>query len=152
MLKTEMRNEKSMHIDKMATDDMIRVIQDENINAVKSLENELSKIGEAVDKIAERMKRGGRLFYVGCGTSGRLGVLDAAECPPTYGVPDGTVIGIIAGGDSTLRKASENAEDNYESGYADIDKYNLTENDSVIGISVAGGASYVLGALDCAKR
>lgn len=152
MLKTEMRNEKSMNIDKMSTYDMIRVIQNENLNAVKALESELSKIGESVDKIAERMERGGRLFYVGCGTSGRLGVLDAAECPPTYGVSYDRVVGIIAGGDSTLKKASENAEDNYESGYADIDKYNLTENDSVIGISVAGGASYVLGAIECAKK
>lgn len=152
MLKTEMRNEKSIHIDKMSTADMVRVIQDENLNAVKALDSELSAITKAIDEISERMKKGGRLFYVGCGTSGRLGVLDAAECPPTYGVSQDTVIGIIAGGDSTLRKASENAEDIFENGYSDINEYNLTENDSVIGISVAGGAAYVIGALECAKE
>ena len=152
MLKTEMRNEKSMNIDKMTTAEMVRVIQNENLNAVKALENELESITKSIDEISRRMERGGRLFYTGCGTSGRLGVLDAAECPPTYGVSQDTVIGIIAGGDSTLRKAAENAEDSYENGYNDINEYNLTENDSVIGISVAGGAAYVLGALECAKE
>ena len=152
MLKTEMRNEKSMNIDKMTTKEMVRVIQNENLNAVKALESELGAITKAIDEISKRMERGGRLFYTGCGTSGRLGVLDAAECPPTYGVSQDTVIGIIAGGDSTLRKAAENAEDSYENGYNDINEYNLTENDSVIGISVAGGAAYVLGALECAKE
>ena len=152
MLKTEMRNEKSRNIDKMSTADMLRIIQDENFNAVKAIESEMISIGKAVDEISVRMKNGGRLFYIGCGTSGRLGVLDASECPPTYGVSSDTVTGIIAGGDSTLRKASENAEDIYENGYSDLEKNNISENDSIIGISVAGGASYVIGALDCARK
>ena len=97
MLKTEMRNPNTTHISEMETLDMMKAIQNENRNAVNALDAELEHIAAAVDAISERMKRGGRLFYIGCGTSGRLGVVDASECPPTYGVPHGTVIGIIAG-------------------------------------------------------
>ena len=147
-----MRNEKTTHIDKMSTAEMVRVIQEENIAAASSITPELERIGKAVDAIYERMTRGGRLFYVGCGTSGRLGVVDASECPPTYGVPHGLVIGIIAGGDKALRTAAEGAEDSFEAGLADISAYSLTENDSVIGISAAGGAAYVLGAFSEAQR
>ena len=146
MLKTEMRNENTIHIDKMSTEEMVRAIQNENMNAVRAIESELGAIAEAIDAISERMAKGGRLFYIGCGTSGRLGVLDASECPPTYGVPQGTVVGIIAGGDGALRKAVEGAEDSDESGYRDLSLHDIGENDSVIGISVAGGAAYVLGA------
>lgn len=152
MLKTEMRNRVTTHIDRMTTSEMVRVIQDENINAVMSLENALGAIETAIDAIADRMARGGRLFYIGCGTSGRLGVLDASECPPTYGVPHGLVIGIIAGGDTALRRSVEGAEDSLESGYEDISSYGITELDSVIGISVAGGARYVLGAFARARE
>ena len=89
MLKTEMRNQKTINIDKMSTEEMINVMQEENLNAAKAVDGALKDIGKAVDGINERMSKGGRLFYVGCGTSGRLGVLDASECPPTYGVsPD----------------------------------------------------------------
>ena len=150
MLKTEMRNEKTTHIDRMTTEEMVSAIQAENIVAAESITPELSRIAAAVDAIYERMTRGGRLFYVGCGTSGRLGVVDASECPPTYGVPHGLVIGIIAGGDKALRTAAEGAEDSREAGLADISAYSLTENDSVIGISAAGGAAYVLGAFEAA--
>jgi N-acetylmuramic acid 6-phosphate etherase len=97
------------------------------------------------------MKKGGRLFYIGCGTSGRLGVLDASECPPTYGVSKDVVIGIIAGGDYALRNAIEKVEDNYENGQNDLKAFDITQNDSVVGISVAGGAQYVIGALEYAK-
>ena len=152
MLKTEMRNEKTKHIDKMSTKDMVRVIQDENINAAMSLESELGAIERAIDAITERMAKGGRMFYVGCGTSGRLGVVDASECPPTYGVPHGTVVGIIAGGDKAIRKAAEGAEDSRESGKIDLEEYSITELDSVVGISAAGGAAYVLGAFDLASE
>lgn len=150
MLKTEMRNEKTMHVDRMSTAEMMRVMQEENICAAQAIDSELVRIGAAVDAISERMSKGGRLFYVGCGTSGRLGVVDASECPPTYGVPHGLVVGIIAGGDAAIRKAVEGAEDSREMGYADLKAYALTANDSVVGISVAGGASYVLGAFDLA--
>ena len=152
MLLTEMRNEKTKHIDKMSTKEMVRVIQDENINAAMSLENELGSIESAIDAITERMAKGGRLFYVGCGTSGRLGVVDASECPPTYGVDHGTVVGIIAGGDKAIRKAAEGAEDSKESGRADIEAQGLTALDSVVGISAAGGAAYVLGAFEVASE
>lgn len=152
MLKTELRNEKTTHIDKMATSDMVRVMQDENINAAMAIEGALSAIEKAIDAIYERMAKGGRLFYIGCGTSGRLGVLDASECPPTYGVPHGVVIGVIAGGDGAIRKAAEGAEDSREAGYSDISSYDFCELDSIVGISVAGGAQYVLGAFDKARE
>jgi N-acetylmuramic acid 6-phosphate etherase len=151
MLKTEMRNEHTKNIPEMETLEMMRVMQNENKNAAAALDSQLENIGRAVDIISERMKKGGRLFYIGCGTSGRLGVLDASECPPTYGVPKNLVIGIIAGGDYALRNAIEGAEDNPELGRGDIEKYEITELDSVVGISVAGGARYVLGALEYAK-
>lgn len=152
MLKTEMRNPSTTHIDRMSTAEMVRIIQDENVNAAMSIEKALSSIERAIDAIAERMAKGGRLFYIGCGTSGRLGVLDASECSPTYGVPYDLVIGIIAGGDGALRKAVEGAEDSHEAGYGDISSYNITELDSIVGISVAGGAQYVLGAFAKARE
>ena len=152
MLKTEMRNPSTTHIDRMSTAEMVRIIQDENVNAAMSIEKALSSIERAIDAIAERMAKGGRLLYIGCGTSGRLGVLDASECPPTYGVPYDLVIGIIAGGDGALRKAVEGAEDSHEAGYGDISSYNITELDSIVGISVAGGAQYVLGAFAKARE
>ena len=152
MLKTEMRIPSTTHIDRMSTAEMVRIIQDENVNAAMSIEKALSSIERAIDAIAERMAKGGRLFYIGCGTSGRLGVLDASECPPTYGVPYDLVIGIIAGGDGALRKAVEGAEDSHEAGYGDISSYNITELDSIVGISVAGGAQYVLGAFAKARE
>ncbi len=152
MLKTEMRNLRTSHIDRMSIAEMLRVIQDENINATMSIEKALGSIEKAIDAIVERMSKGGRLFYIGCGTSGRIGVLDASECPPTYGVPCDLVVGIIAGGDDAIRRAVEGAEDNREAGYGDISSYNITELDSVVGISVAGGAQYVLGAFAKARE
>lgn len=152
MLKTEHRNINSMNIDKMNTKSMLNVIQTENENAVKAVSGAIDSIEKAIDEISQRMNNSGRLFYIGCGTSGRLGVLDASECPPTFGVSDNTVIGIIAGGDTALRHAVENSEDNYEAGKSDLRNYKLTHNDSVIGISVAGGAEYVVGALEYAKE
>lgn len=151
MLKTEMRNPNTTHIDTMPTQQMVEIIQKENINAVNAINSELGVIAQVIDNVSDRMKKGGRLFYVGCGTSGRLGVLDASECPPTYGVSPELVVGIIAGGDYALRRATEGTEDNYELGVSDLKKFNITENDSVVGISVAGGAQYVIGALEYAK-
>ncbi len=151
MLKTELRNPKTMHINDADTIDMIRIMQDENKNAAAAIDTELFSIARTVDAVSERMARGGRLFYIGCGTSGRLGVLDASECPPTFGVPKGVVVGIIAGGDYALRNAIEGAEDNPDLGRDDMLAQNITELDSVIGISVAGGARYVIGALEAAK-
>lgn len=152
MLRTEARNENTKHIDRMNTMEMLTAIQQENERAAESVGAALPSIEKAVDDILPKMKRGGRLFYVGCGTSGRLGVLDASEIPPTYGVPAGVVVEIIAGGDRALRTASEGAEDSSESGRADLAEYALTENDSVVGISAAGGAAYVVGALEYANE
>ncbi len=152
MLKTEMRNPNTTHIDRMSTAEMVRIIQNENVNAAMSIEKALGSIERAIDAIAARMAKGGRLFYMGCGTSGRLGIVDASECPPTYGVPHGLVVGIIAGGDGAIRKAAEGAEDSYEAGYGDISSHNVTALDSIIGISVAGGAQYVLGAFAKARE
>ena len=152
MLNTEKRNEKTMHIDKMSSLEIARVIQEENYNAVRAIDSEVGAIAEVIEGASLRMSRGGRLFYIGCGTSGRLGVLDASECPPTFGVSHDTVIGIIAGGDGALRRATENAEDNAEAGERDLAAYSVTELDTVVGISVAGGAAYVCGALEYAKE
>lgn len=152
ILRTEERNEKTTHIDKMTAEEMMRVIQEENYNAVKAIESEIPAISEAVEQISARMKEGGRLFYVGCGTSGRLGVLDASECPPTYGVSYDTVIGVMAGGAKALSQAGEAEEDSFEDGCRDLLSYGVTGKDSVVGISVSGGAAYVLGALETAKN
>ncbi len=152
MLNTEKRNEKTTHIDKMSALEMMKIMQEENYNAVKAIDSELETIAAAVDEISERMKKGGRLFYVGCGTSGRLGVLDASECPPTYGVSYDTVVGVMAGGDKALRAAGEADEDSYEDGCRDLGAYNINEKDCVVGISVSGGAAYVIGALEMANK
>ena len=152
MLDTEKRNDKTTHIDRMSVGEMLLVMQSENEYAVKAVETVIPQIEKAVSAIEVNMKKGGRLFYVGCGTSGRLGVLDASECPPTYGVSPDLVVGIIAGGDKCLRNASENAEDLGENGIEDIKKYKLTKEDSVVGISAAGGAEYVVKALEFANR
>lgn len=151
MLKTEMRNEKTMHIDKMDTLSMLKIINEENMNSVKAVEKELENIARAVDEASMRMADGGRMFYIGAGTSGRIAIMDAAECPPTYGVAQDKVVGIIAGGEKCLVKAGEGGEDIAEAGIEDIAKYNITPKDVVVGISVAGGAAYVLGAIEYAK-
>ena len=150
MLKTEQRNPKSTHIDKMSTLDMVKLMSEENYVAVKAVEDAAESIAEAVDAITLSMNNGGRLFYIGAGTSGRLGVLDASECPPTFGVPYDLVSGIIAGGYDCLVKASEGGEDSYENGVRDVES-RLSAGDVIVGISAAGGAKYVLGALDFAK-
>jgi len=151
MLKTEMRNENTKNIDKMSTMEMLKVIDAENYNAVKAVSNALESIEKAVDAITLSFKNGGRLFYIGAGTSGRLGVLDASECPPTYGVSDNTVIGIIAGGDGALRKAVEGSEDNPLGGIEQLKEYNFNKNDVLVGTSAAGGAMYVTNAIEYAK-
>ncbi len=151
MLKTEMRNVKTQHIDKMDTLSMLKSINEENMYSVLAVDRVLEKIALGVDVITESFTKGGRLFYIGAGTSGRIAIMDAAECPPTYGVGYDKVVGIIAGGEKCLVKAGEGGEDVAEAGVADLAKYNITKNDVVVGISVAGGAAYVLAALEYAK-
>lgn len=150
--KTEMRNPDSMHMDSMQTKDMALLMIRANYDAVKACENAAEQIAAAIEAISSSFERGGRLFYIGAGTSGRLGIIDAAECPPTFGVPYTQVCGIIAGGNERVFKAGENDEDKYENGCTDIRARFITENDAVVGISAAGNAAYVLGALEEAKR
>ncbi|MFA7637106.1 MAG: N-acetylmuramic acid 6-phosphate etherase [Monoglobales bacterium] len=152
MLKTEMRNELTTHIDKMSTLEMLQIINNEDRKVIDAVNACLPQIAKAVDAVADAFNRGGRLFYIGAGTSGRLGVIDAAECPPTYGVPREQVQGIIAGGLKTMAQASENEEDNREAGINDFMERGLKKEDVVLGISVAGGAAYVIGALEKAKE
>ena len=151
MLETEQRNPYTTHIGEMQTIDMVKAMNRENLVAVNAVINAEKEIAMAIDAISERMLKGGRLYYIGCGTSGRLGVLDASECPPTFGVPKDRVIGIIAGGQNALTNATEFVEDNYEQGKNDVAKYEITENDAIVGISVAGGAKYVIGGVEYAK-
>ena len=151
MLKTEQRNPKSTHIDKMSTVDIVKLMSEENYVAVKAVEDAADSIAQAVDAIVLSMNSGGRLFYIGAGTSGRLGVLDASECPPTFGVSYDLVSGIIAGGYECLVRASEGGEDSYENGVLDVDT-RLRAGDVIVGISAAGGAKYVLGALERASE
>lgn len=151
MLKTEMRNESSMHIDKMDTLSMVRLMNRENMNAVCAVEQALDKVAEVCDAVAACFENGGRLFYIGAGTSGRLGVIDAAECPPTFGVSRDQVIGIIAGGEKCMTQAAEAQEDDATAGERDLRKYNLCSKDVVVGISASGGAAYVVGALEYAN-
>ena len=152
ILKTEMRNPSTTNIDRMTTAEMLECIQRENENAMLAVRNALGEIEIACDVIAAKLAQGGRLFYIGAGTSGRLGVIDAAECPPTFGVPRDMVVGIIAGGEKCMFQAAEGEEDNYQSGIKDLKDKQLTKNDVVVGISAAGNAQYVIGALDYANE
>ena len=145
MLKTEQRNPKTTHIDQMDAQDIVEIMNEENRVAVDAVEAALPQVARAIDAITKGFSAGGRLFYVGAGTSGGLGILDAAECPPTFGVPDGKVVGLLAGGDIT--NLADNSEDQDGMGEADLKGHSLCQNDIVVGISAAGGAAYVLGAL-----
>ena len=147
---TEKRNPKSMHLDRMSTLEIVRLMNEENLASVEAVEAALPQVALAADRIAEAIAAGHRLVYIGAGTSGRLGILDAAECPPTFGVSPDVVSGIIAGGPERLIRAGEDAEDSREAGYRDAAE-RLDAGDVLVGISAAGGARYVLGALDAAK-
>ena len=128
-------------------DTILRQINAEDKTVPFAVEKVIPKIEALVPEIVKRMKQGGRLFYIGAGTSGRLGVVDASECPPTYGVPHDWVIGIIAGGDSAIRKAVENAEDDEKQAWIDMDAYKIDSLDTVIGIAASGRTPYVVGGL-----
>lgn len=151
-LQTELRNPRTMHIDKLETLEMLRCMNYEDHMAVNAVEAVLPQIAPVVERIVSGMKQGGRLIYTGCGTSGRLGVLDASECPPTYGVEPGLVVGIIAGGDHALRNAIEGAEDSREAGKSAMEPLALKAQDVVVGLSAAGGAAFVLGCIEYAKK
>lgn len=149
---TESDNLNTSEIDKVSTLEAARLINDEDKKVAEAVEKALPEIASAIDKIVERLKNGGRLFYVGTGTSGRLGVLDASEIPPTFGVSYELIQGIIAGGYDALYKATEASEDNREQGALDLQKRNLTEKDAVVGLAASGRTPYTIGALEFAKN
>jgi N-acetylmuramic acid 6-phosphate etherase len=148
---TETNNPRTVDIDTRSTREMLERIHDEDRRVLDAVAAELDAITRAADEIYARMARGGRLIYVGAGTSGRLGVVDASEMPPTYSVPHGVVIGLMAGGDEAMFRAVEGAEDKPEWGRADIARLNVSAADAVVGIAASGRTPYVLGALHEAR-
>ena len=151
-LLTEARNPASEHLDELPTLAMLEVINDEDAKVAAAVRVELPHIAQAIDQIAARFDRGGRLFYIGAGTSGRLGVLDASECPPTFSVSADLVQGLIAGGDHALRLSSEHSEDSPEEGVRDLAATGFAKDDTLVGIAASGRTPYVLGALAYAKK
>ena len=136
------------HLENMPVDELLKSINREDKTVPNAVENAIPQIRALVEAIVPKMKEGGRLFYMGAGTSGRLGIVDASECPPTFGVEHGLVVGIIAGGDQAIRKAVEFAEDSKEQGWKDLLEYNINDKDVVIGIAASGSTPYVIGALE----
>jgi N-acetylmuramic acid 6-phosphate etherase len=151
-LMTEQINPASVDFDALPTVEMLAVFNREDKLVAEAVERELPHIAEAVDAIAATLQAGGRLFYTGAGTSGRLGVLDASECPPTFNVSPDLVVGFLAGGDSALRSASEGSEDKPEAGAADLLAHGFTKGDALVGIAASGRTPYVLGAVDAANQ
>jgi N-acetylmuramic acid 6-phosphate etherase len=151
-LLTEQPNPASDHIDALATADVLAIINREDQRVALAVATEIPHIAEAVDRIAKLVSTGGRLFYIGAGTSGRLGILDAAECPPTFQVPPGVVQGILAGGEAALARATEASEDDPEAGKRDLADRGFTAKDALVGIAASGRTPYVLGAIDAANQ
>lgn len=149
---TEQRNPNSMQLDSLSAQELVALINREDQQVALAVEKCLPQIASAVEKIVTAFERGGRLVYVGAGTSGRLGVLDASECPPTYGVKPEMVVGLIAGGDHALRHPIEGAEDNVQQGQADLEEIDFSARDVLVGIAASGRTPYVLGALNYAKQ
>lgn len=146
-----MRNPHTYDIDKMSTKDMLCRINLENVAVIKAVDDALDEITAACDTVAASVENGGRVFYVGAGTSGRLGVCDAAECPPTFGVSPDLFVGLIAGGNECMFKAAENAEDDADLGKKDLESHSLSSRDAVVAISASGSAAYAVGALKYAR-
>lgn len=138
-------------LDKKSVLELLEGINNEDKTVPYAVEKAIPQIEALINQIVPRMKEGGRLFYIGAGTSGRLGIVDASECPPTYGVPFGMVVGIMAGGDSAIRKAVENAEDDVNQAWIDLQEYDINEKDSLIGIAASGRTPYVVGGLRDAR-
>ena len=149
---TEQRNPNSMQLDSLSAQELVALINREDQQVALAVEKCLPQIALAVEKIVVAFERGGRLVYVGAGTSGRLGVLDASECPPTYGVKPEMVVGLIAGGDHALRHPIEGAEDNVQQGQADLEEIDFSARDVLVGVAASGRTPYVLGALNYAKQ
>ncbi len=140
------------NLEKMSVRELLEGINNEDKTVPYAVEKCIPQIEALVSQIVPRMKAGGRLFYIGAGTSGRLGVVDASECPPTFGVPFGMVVGIMAGGDKAIRKAVENAEDDIEQAWIDLQEYEINTNDCLVGIAASGRTPYVVGGLRTARQ
>jgi N-acetylmuramic acid 6-phosphate etherase len=151
--KTTEKTSKYDNLETMSTEEILTNINNEDKTVPLAVEKAIPQIKALVDALADKMLAGGRLFYIGAGTSGRLGIVDASECPPTYGVPQGLVVGLMAGGDGAIRKSVEGAEDSRELGWSDLKEYNITDKDFVVGIAASGTTPYVIGAMDeCRKN
>ncbi|MFJ7991670.1 N-acetylmuramic acid 6-phosphate etherase [Peribacillus frigoritolerans] len=151
-LTTESRNEKTMSLDEMGTLEFLEVMNEEDIKVAHCVKKELPQISKAVDMIVEAMNKNGRLIYMGAGTSGRIGLLDAVECPPTFNTDPSEVVGLIAGGEKAFIKAVEGAEDSFELGPEDLKKIELTNRDVVVGIAASGRTPYVIAGLEYANQ
>ena len=152
LINTEQRNSKTTHIDSMSTLDMVKLINEEDQKVAIAVGKEAEHIAAAIDIIAGQLKQGGRLIYIGCGTSGRLGILDAVECPPTYSTDPEEVIGLIAGGNEAIFRAKEGAEDDPIQGEEDLKRINFRQLDVLVGIAASGRTPYVLGAMAYARN
>ncbi len=139
-------------LEKMSIKELLVNINNEDKKVPFAVEKAIPQIEKLVIEIVDKLKKGGRLFYIGAGTSGRLGILDASECPPTFGVEDDLVIGLIAGGDKAIRKAVEDAEDSLEQGWKDLQKYHFTDRDVLIGIAASGTTPYVVSTIQKARK
>ena len=151
-LKTEQQNPQSSQIDSMSVNDILKTINREDQYIAIAVQATIRDIEKTVELTVNSIQKGGRVFYVGAGTSGRLGVLDASEIPPTFSAPKGLFIGVIAGGENALRNSVEGAEDRPEEAIIDLEQYDLNKNDTLVGISCSGAANYVVSALDHAKE
>ena len=149
---TEKRNKNTYQIDELQTADVLKIINKEDKKVADAVNKVIPAIQKVIDQIVPRMKKGGRLFYVGAGTSGRLGILDAVECKPTFSVSPERVIGILAGGEKAMFRSQEDIEDDAELGAEKISEYQITENDSVVGIAASGKTPFVIGAVKKAKN
>ncbi len=140
------------HLEKMSVNELLTNINQEDKTVPLAVEKAIPQLEALVKAVVEKMRAGGRLFYIGAGTSGRLGIVDASECPPTYGVPHGLVVGIIAGGDTAIRKSVEYAEDDFNQAWQDLQTHAITEKDVVVGIAASGRTPYVVGGLETARQ
>ncbi len=140
------------HLEKMSVNELLTNINQEDKTVPLAVEKAIPQIEALVKAVVEKMRSGGRLFYIGAGTSGRLGIVDASECPPTYGVPHGLVVGIMAGGDVAIRKSVEYAEDDFNQAWQDLQVHAITDKDVVVGIAASGRTPYVIGGLETARQ
>jgi N-acetylmuramic acid 6-phosphate etherase len=147
-IKTTEQDSKYNHLEKMSLSNLLININNEDKSVAISVQKSLPQIEKLTQQVVDKLKLGGRLFYIGAGTSGRLGILDASECPPTFGVPHELVVGLIAGGDIAIRKAVEFAEDSRNQGWLDLQNYQISDKDIVVGIAASGSTPYVISALE----